>query len=205
MFHNISNPKWFGKWSRLEDDYLYNDGTDISGNFVFSKMEITGGLFGSIISLATAFPACDPETGHATGVWKVACESIDLDKVPLSDIVDELSCLDCETITDFRLLNTGAFDDTPWQQALGELLLRLHVEKNDYPWILCPNSESAVNMINMVMDAHMPKNFFDDFICGDEEYGLNEEAHEMASGRKEIDTQTETKDAPDVDTDKEVK
>lgn len=78
MFHNISNPKWFGKWSRLEDDYLYNDGTDTSGNFVFSKMEKTGGLFGSIISLATAFPACDPETGHATGVWKVACESIDL-------------------------------------------------------------------------------------------------------------------------------
>ena len=43
MFHNISNPKWFGKWSRLEDDYLYNDGTDTSGNFVFSKMEKTGG------------------------------------------------------------------------------------------------------------------------------------------------------------------
>lgn len=100
MFHNISNPKWFGKWSRLEDDYLYNDGTDTSVNFVFSKMEKTGGLFGSIISLATAFPACDPETGHATGVWKVACESIDLDEVPLSDIADELSCLDCETITD---------------------------------------------------------------------------------------------------------
>ena len=174
MFHNISNPKWFGKWSRLEDDYLYNGGTDTSGNFVFSKMEKTGGLFGSIISLATAFPACDPETGHATGVWKVACESIDLDKVPLSDIADEL-------------------------------LLRLRVEKNDYPWILCPNSESAVNMMNMVMDAHMPKDFFDGFVCGDEEYGLNEEAHEMASGRKEIDTQTETKDAPDVDTDKEVK
>ena len=93
MFHNISNPKWFGLWSRLEDDYLYNEGTDASGNFVFSKRERTRGLFGSIISLATAFPACDPETGHATGVWKVACESIDLDKVPLSDIADELSCL----------------------------------------------------------------------------------------------------------------
>ena len=45
----------------------------------------------------------------------------------------------------------------------------------------------------------------DDFVCGDEEYGLNEEAHEMASGRKEIDTQTETKDAPEADADKEVK
>ena len=67
------------------------------------------------------------------------------------------------------------------------------------------NSESAVNMMNMVMDAHMPKDFFDGFVCGDEEYGLNEEAHEMASGRKEIDTQTETKDAPEVDADKEVK
>lgn len=88
MFHNISNPKWFGNWSRLEDDYLGNGGTDIAGNFTFSKREKTGGLFGSIISLATAFPACDPETGHATGAWKVACESIDLDKVPLSDIAD---------------------------------------------------------------------------------------------------------------------
>lgn len=46
---------------------------------------------------------------------------------------------------------------------------------------------------------------FDGFVCGDEEYGLNEEAHEMASGRKEIDTQTETKDAPEADADKEVK
>ena len=192
MFHNISNPKWFGNWSRLEDDYLGNGGTDISDNFTFSKMEKTGGLFGSIIRLATAFPACDPETGHATGAWKVACESIDLDEVPLSDIADMISGFDCETITDFRLFNTGAFDNTPWQQALGELLLRLRVEKDDYQWIQCPNSESAVNMMNMVMDAHMPKDFFDGFVCGDEEYGLNEEAHEMASGRKEIDTQTET-------------
>lgn len=194
MFHNISNPKWFGNWSRLEDDYLGNGGTDIADNFTFSKMEKTGGLFGSIIRLATAFPACDPETGHATGAWKVACESIDLDEVPLSDIADMICGFDCETITDFRLFNTGAFDNTPWQQALGELLLRLRIEKDDYQWIQCPNSESAVNMMNMVMDAHMPKDFFDGFVCGDEEYGLNEEAHEMASGRKEIDTQTETKE-----------
>lgn len=124
MFHNISNPKWFGNWSRLEDDYLGNGGTDIADNFTFSKREITGGLFGSIVRLATAFPACDPETGHATGAWKVACESIDLDEVPLSDIADMISGFDCETITDFRLFNTGAFDNTPWQQALGELLLR---------------------------------------------------------------------------------
>lgn len=205
MFHNISNPKWFGNWSRLEDDYLGNGGTDIADNFTFSKMEKTGGLFGSIIRLATAFPACDPETGHATGAWKVACESIDLDEVPLSDIADMISGFDCETITDFRLFNTGAFDNTPWQQALGELLLRLRIEKDDYQWIQCPNSESAVNMMNMVMDAHMPKDFFDGFVCGDEEYGLNEEAHEMASGRKEIDTQTKTKDAPEVDADKEVR
>ena len=183
MFHNISNPKWFGNWSRLEDDYLGNGGTDIADNFTFSKMEKTGGLFGSIVRLATAFPACDPETGHATGAWKVACESIDLDEVPLSDIADMISGFDCETITDFQLFNIGAFDDTPWQQALGELLLRLRVEKDDYQWIQCPNSESAVNMMNMVMDAHMPKNFFDDFICGDEEYGLNKEAHEMDSDR----------------------
>lgn len=112
MFHNISNPKWFGNWSRLEDDYLGNGGTDIADNFTFSKMEKTGGLFGSIIRLATAFPACDPETGHATGAWKVACESIDLDEVPLSDIADMISGFDCETITDFRLLNTGAFDSS---------------------------------------------------------------------------------------------
>lgn len=138
MFHNISNPKWFGNWSRLEDDYLGNGGTDIADNFTFSKMEKTGGLFGSIVRLATAFPACDPETGHATGAWKVACESIDLDEVPLSDIADMISGFDCETITDFRLFNTGAFDNTPWQQALGELLLRLRIEKDDYQWIQRP-------------------------------------------------------------------
>lgn len=181
MFHNISNPKWFGNWSRLEDDYLGNGGTDIADNFTFSKMEKTGGLFGSIVRLATAFPACDPETGHATGAWKVACESIDLDEVPLSDIADMISGFDCETITDFRLFNTGAFDNTTWQQALGELLLRLRIEKDDYQWIQCPNSESAVNMMNMVMDAHMPKDFFDGFVCGDEEYGLNEVANHFST------------------------
>ena len=70
MFHNISNPKWFGNWSRLEDDYLGNGGTDIADNFTFSKMEKTDGLFGSIIYLATAFPVYDPETGHAIGDFK---------------------------------------------------------------------------------------------------------------------------------------
>lgn len=143
MFHNISNPKWFGNWSRLEDDYLGNGGTDIADNFTFSKMEKTGGLFGSIIRLATAFPACDPETGHATGAWKVACESIDLDEVPLSDIGDMISGFDCETITDFRLFNTGAFDNTPWQQALGELLLRLRIEKDDYQCHLLGNRRAV--------------------------------------------------------------
>lgn len=62
----------------------------------------------------------------------MACESIDLDEVPLSNIADMISGFDCETITDFRLFNTGAFDNTPWQQALGELLLRLRIEKDDY-------------------------------------------------------------------------
>lgn len=204
MFNNISNPKWFGDWSRLEDEYLDNNFTDITDNFTFSKRERTNGFFGSIVSLATACPARDPETGHATGAWKVTCESIDLDKVPLSDIADMISCFDCETITDFRLYNRGV-DITPWQQVLGELLLRLRVEKDDYPWIQCPNSDSALNMMNMVMGANLPKDFFNGFVCGDEEYGFNEEAHEMASGRKEIDTQTETKDAPEVNPDKEVK
>lgn len=37
MFHNISNPKWFGNWSRLEDDYLGNGGTDIADNFTFLR------------------------------------------------------------------------------------------------------------------------------------------------------------------------
>lgn len=76
MFHNISNPKWFGNWSRLEDDYLGNGGTDIADNFTFSKMEKTGGLFGSIIRLATAFPACDPETYPGFRLQKIAPVSI---------------------------------------------------------------------------------------------------------------------------------
>ena len=114
MFNNISNPKWFGDWSRLEDEYLDNNFTEIQDNFAFSKRKKTNGLFGAIVSLATAFPVRDPETGHATGAWKVACESIDLDEVPLSDIADMISGFDCETITDFRLFNTGAFDNTPW-------------------------------------------------------------------------------------------
>lgn len=183
MFNNISNPKWFGDWSRLEDEYLDNNFTEIQDNFAFSKRKKTNGLFGAIVSLATAFPVRDPETGHATGAWKVACESIDLDEVPLSDIADMISCFGSKTITDFRLYNRKV-DITPWQQALGELLLRGRVQKDDYPWIQCPNSGSALNMMNMVMGANLPKDFFDDCTLGDEEYGCGEEAHEMASGRK---------------------
>lgn len=37
----------------------------------------------------------------------MACESIDLDEVPLSDIADMISGFDCETITDFRSLTDG--------------------------------------------------------------------------------------------------
>lgn len=37
MFNNISNPKWFGDWSRLEDEYLDNNFTEIQDNFAFSK------------------------------------------------------------------------------------------------------------------------------------------------------------------------
>ena len=123
MFNNISNPKWFGDWSRLEDEYLDNNFTEIQDNFAFSKRKKTNGLFGAIVSLATAFPVRDPETGHATGAWKVACESIDLDEVPLSDIADMISCFGSKTITDFHLYNRKV-DITPWQQALGELLER---------------------------------------------------------------------------------
>lgn len=54
MFHNISNPKWFGNWSRLEDDYLGNGGTDIADNFTFSKMEKTGELLASPVVLANS-------------------------------------------------------------------------------------------------------------------------------------------------------
>lgn len=61
MFHNISNPKWFGNWSRLEDDYLGNGGTDIADNFTFSKMEKTGEL----LSLQDAADAAEsPLSGH---------------------------------------------------------------------------------------------------------------------------------------------
>lgn len=86
MFHNISNPKWFGNWSRLEDDYLGNGGTDIADNFTFSKREKTGGLFGSIISLATAFPACDPrpDMPPALGRWPASPSTSTRCRFPIS-------------------------------------------------------------------------------------------------------------------------
>ena len=72
---------------------------------------------------------------------------------------------------------------------------------------VCADSpEQAAEKVKIILfDTDLIEFSDDDFVCGDEEYGLNEEAHEMASGRKEIDTQTETKDAPEVDADKEVK
>lgn len=86
MFHNISNPKWFGNWSRLEDDYLGNGGTDIADNFTFSKMEKTGGLFGSIIRLATAFPAATrrPDMPPALGRWPASPSTSTRCRFPIS-------------------------------------------------------------------------------------------------------------------------
>lgn len=86
MFHNISNPEWFGNWSRLEDDYLGNGGTDIAGNFTFSKMEKTGGLFGSIVRLATAFsPATRrPDMPPALGRWPASPSTSTRCRFPIS-------------------------------------------------------------------------------------------------------------------------
>ena len=61
MFHNISNPKWFGNWSRLEDDYLGNGGTDIADNFTFSMISDTVSL-----RAATTFP-WRATTAHPAG------------------------------------------------------------------------------------------------------------------------------------------
>lgn len=71
MFHNISNPEWFGNWSRLEDDYLGNGGTDIADNFTFSKRVKTGGLFGSSSVWLPHFPPATrrPDMPPALGRW----------------------------------------------------------------------------------------------------------------------------------------
>lgn len=86
MFNNISNPKWFGDWSRLEDEYLDNNFTEIQDNFAFSKRKKTNGLFGAIVSLATAFPVRDPETGHATalGRWPASPSTLTRCRFPIS-------------------------------------------------------------------------------------------------------------------------
>ena len=206
MFQNISNPELFGDWSRLDDDYLGCDGME--DNFAFSKVEKTGGLFGSIVTLAVATPVLNPETGRTTRAWKVACESIDLDRAPLSDIADMLSHFECETITDFRQVNCGALDESTWQQALGELLLRWRIGVDDYEWTICPSAESARNLMNMVMGAHLPEGFLDTNIIYEDEYadyGLCEEARDMASGSIELGSQTESKDIPVIAPKKEEK
>lgn len=78
MFHNISNPKWFGNWSRLEDDYLGNGGTDIADNFTFSKMAKAGYLsqldYSKVVEMGDFYTVLngdivavgfDPETGES--------------------------------------------------------------------------------------------------------------------------------------------
>lgn len=195
MFHNISNPKWFGNWSRLEDDYLGNGGTDIADNFTFSKMEKTGGLFGSIIRLATAFPACDPETGHATGAWKVACESIDLDEVPLSDIADMISGFDCETITDFRLFNTGAFDNTPWQ-AVG-----FDPETGESRSLTDGETARVEGYFTVISRPGSGAKAVDDIRHGitPGSYDISVESHDCTSGRNALAADAPARDAPGKD------
>ena len=166
MFHNISNPKWFGNWSRLEDDYLGNGGTDIADNFTFSKREKTGGLFGSIISLATAFPACDPETGHATGAWKVACESIDLDEVPLSDIADMISGFSIEQVKRFPelLASPVVLANSPTRNDV-LLAILLATDAYDTPLIAGIKPDGTGNYgereveTNMVLSVYSRQNF----------------------------------------------
>lgn len=166
MFHNISNPKWFGNWSRLEDDYLGNGGTDIADNFTFSKMEKTGGLFGSIVRLATAFPACDPETGHATGAWKVACESIDLDEVPLSDIADMISGFSIEQVKRFPelLASPVVLANSPTRDDV-LLAILLATDAYDTPLIAGIKPDGTGNYgereveTNMVLSVYSRQNF----------------------------------------------
>lgn len=207
MFGNISNHELFGDWSRLEDDYLGCNGME--DNFAFSKAGKYPGFFRSGVTLIAATPVLNPETGRATRAWKVTCETIVLDAIPLSDIADMLSCFDCETITDFQRVNREASDESTWQQALGELFLRLRICGDDYDeWMICPSAESARNVMNHVMGAHLPEGFLDENIIYEDEradYGLGEEARDMASGSIELGSQTESKGIPAIAPDKEVK
>ena len=74
MFNNISNPKWFGDWSRLEDEYLDNNFTEIQDNFAFSKRKKTNGLFGAAIFCASRMSFRQslrlPTVRNATISWR---------------------------------------------------------------------------------------------------------------------------------------
>ena len=63
MFNNISNPKWFGDWSRLEDEYLDNNFTEIQDNFAFSKRKKTNGL---LVPSSVWLPHSSSATGDRT-------------------------------------------------------------------------------------------------------------------------------------------
>lgn len=86
MFHNISNPKWFGNWSRLEDDYLGNGGTDIADNFTFSKMEKPAGFSVPSSDWLPHFPTSTrrPDMPPALGRWPASPSTSTRCRFPIS-------------------------------------------------------------------------------------------------------------------------
>lgn len=86
MFHNISNPKWFGNWSRLEDDYLGNGGTDIADNFTFSKREKPAGFSVPSSVWLPHFPPVTrrPDMPPALGRWPASPSTSSRCRFPIS-------------------------------------------------------------------------------------------------------------------------
>lgn len=86
MFNNISNPKWFGDWSRLEDEYLDNNFTEIQDNFAFSKREKpTDFLVPSSVWLPHFQSATQrPDMPPALGRWPASPSTLTRCRFPIS-------------------------------------------------------------------------------------------------------------------------
>lgn len=158
-------------WSRVEDDYLCScdylpaTGSTLFDAYAYTKCALEDGTHGSTVTLAVAAPVTD-----AQGVptpdrhWRVCLDSVNLDDAKVSDIAWFLGALDCDTMQDFKSKCCGTVNGRevmPWQQSLGEFLLRARLEDGTAEWVECPSPESARSVLGMFLGAVIPEGEFD--------------------------------------------
>ncbi len=148
-------------WALIEPGFLEED---IPDGVAFTRpVETDGPLFNTGVEIAVVAPAREADG------WEVFFEAIDLNRESLDDMNEFIGAAGAVSFAEFAEIGRGTRtygDDTPWEQSLGEGLLRWRAcEARDRgEWVLCRSGSSAARMMNAVMHTGVPEGFLEE-IC----------------------------------------